>query len=66
MECSGDLIIQDIFDVNIFDHKSQLCSSDKDRFKPLMSQNEFTEFDKKIEESDECNNGQFFKRTDFK
>ena len=38
LDCYGDMEIQQIFDVNIFSHSNQICSSDVDRFKTYMSQ----------------------------
>lgn len=65
LHCLGHLQIQEIFDINIFDHHTNYCSTNIDWFRYLMDKSEENEFQKEINANTKCNTESFFKLKQF-
>lgn len=65
MECRGDMIIQEVFNIDVFEHSSQLCSNDPSKFKNSMNQTEQNEFKELVDKSVKCDKDTFFDKTTF-
>ena len=63
--CKGDMQIQEIFDVNVFNHSSFLCTSDKEEFKSRMTPGQLKNLTKDIDDNSYCNVAEFFDKQKF-
>lgn len=65
LECKGDMVVQEIYEANVFKHGTQLCTSDKEEFKERMKDDQFKTLAGAIDDHNDCNVDSFFKRQGF-
>ena len=65
IECRGDMIVQEIFNVDVFLHSSQLCSKDPSLFKASMNETEQKSFKDLVDKSTKCDKAPFFDQAGF-
>lgn len=66
LECQGDLQIQQIFEVAIIDHNSDLCTTDATKYESILDTKGMNNLTRDIEKFTKCDRDSFYSKKDLK